>query len=471
MVLRPWELIQWQKPLEFEGSAKATVFAEVVAPPAPPIAGSLRDALLVCGSPRVPGASPLDEARILLAAGAEVEHGLLAEYLYNSWSLGANAIGPRISDIAIQEMCHLITVQNLLLFLGDTPHFERQDQVPSTSLDPFAFTLRPFAKSVLEDFLLAEMPPLDDMTSDQRAVMANVLTSHQQAGECVNRVGLIYARLYWTFQQDDQPTADWPEVASLGFDSGFHVQSFPGQTTASTFQMDPVEERSSWHIGYDRDGVVAKVDSRETALKAIAAVAAQGEGLIASTAQSHFGTFFDIYHSTDFDQLSLAKWPTDPFVAQSPVADPTREANRITHPLAAALCAVFDARYRIVLACLRSALARDRTDSSALKVRTRHVGWAIQEMVGFLKILAAKISNLPCKQGGTIQDLAAAPTFNLGQLQLPDDPPSIDQLLLNLHQSAEVAVKSALDKGPDTGTKFFLGQIQQTDHSRFPNLA
>jgi hypothetical protein len=473
MVKRPWELIQWQKPSErAEGVAKPTAFSEVVAIPTFATAGSLREALRAFGGPYVPGASPLEEAETLLAAGAEVEHGLLAEYLYNSWSLGANAAGPQIRDIAIQEMCHLITVQNLLLFLGGTPHFERQDQAPSSSLDPFAFTLRPFAKSVLEDFLLAEMPPLDAMRSNQREVMSEILAAHQQAGERVNRVGLIYARLYWIFQQDDQPTAAWPEVASAGFTSGFHIQSFPGQGTASTFQMDPVQESGTWHVGSDRGGVIANVDSREAALQTIAAVAAQGEGLAATTAPSHFGTFFDIYETTNFDQLSLLslpKWPTDPFVAARPVADPAREANRITNSLAAALCGVFDARYRIMLACLRNALARSRSDPSDTAVRTRYVGWAIQEMVGFLKMLAVMISSLPCKQDGTVQQLAAAPTFTLGSLQLPDNPAALDEFLLALHCSAEQAVKAALDQGPDAETKVFLGQIQQIDHSRFPD--
>lgn len=137
MVKRPWDLIKWQKPYEFaQGIAKPTEFSELVSVPTPTIARSLRDALNTCGSPYVPGASPLGEAQTLLAAGAEVEHGLLAEYLYNSWSLGANPTGPRIRDIAVQEMCHLITVQNLLLFAGSTPHLERQDQAPNSAFDP-----------------------------------------------------------------------------------------------------------------------------------------------------------------------------------------------------------------------------------------------------------------------------------------------------------------------------------------------
>ena len=85
--------------------------------------------------------------------------------------------------------------------------------MPHTSLDPFAFTLRPFAKSVLEDFLLAEMPPLDYMKTDQRAVMTNILASHQEAGECVNRVGLIYARSYLTFQHSDKAHRALPEFS------------------------------------------------------------------------------------------------------------------------------------------------------------------------------------------------------------------------------------------------------------------
>jgi hypothetical protein len=101
-------------------------------------------------------------------------------------------------------MCHLITVQNLLMSVDNHPSFGRQDQDPAPCLDPIPFSLRPLTKAVLEDFLLAEMPPFDDMTSAEKAIMEPIIASHSSPVESVNPVGLIYARLYWLFQKDDQ---------------------------------------------------------------------------------------------------------------------------------------------------------------------------------------------------------------------------------------------------------------------------
>jgi Ferritin-like len=73
--------------------------------------------------------TPLEEARILLRAACEVEHALLVEYLNAAWSVAPNPAARQILDVAIQEMCHFLTVQNLMLFLGSDPAVRRQDYV------------------------------------------------------------------------------------------------------------------------------------------------------------------------------------------------------------------------------------------------------------------------------------------------------------------------------------------------------
>jgi hypothetical protein len=226
----------------------------------------------------VVGATPLEEAQTILSAAAEIEHALLVEYLYAAWSLGTNSFADAVTVIGIQEMCHLITVQNLLMFTDNHPFFSRQDQDPASSLDPFPFSLRPLTKAVLEDFLLTEMPPLQDMTAADKAVMKPIVDSHSGQAS-VSPVGLLYAKLYWLFQPNDSPTTDWPAVATSGaFKPGFHIPSFPGAASAATFQADPQE--GTWHLGSDHKGVFEKIDSRDDALKAIFEIAAQGEGLV-----------------------------------------------------------------------------------------------------------------------------------------------------------------------------------------------
>jgi hypothetical protein len=66
-------------------------------------------------------------------AAAEVEHALLTEYLYAAYSLTPGPTAPAaqlrrtIVRIAVEEMGHLITVQNLLLALGEAPYFDREN--------------------------------------------------------------------------------------------------------------------------------------------------------------------------------------------------------------------------------------------------------------------------------------------------------------------------------------------------------
>ena len=79
------------------------------------------------------------------------------------------------------------------------------------------------------------------------------------------------------------------------------------------------------------------------------------------------------------------------------------------------------------------------------------------------------ISRLPCKadHGGP---LVAAPTFNLDNFSLPNDPASMDAALVALYREASDAIAGALSQGVDAGTKFVLQEIQKNDQDRFPNL-
>jgi hypothetical protein len=474
---KPWQRIQWAKapPVRRDRLTNVFVrslsalrnlfFAEEAIP-----SDLLRATIQQCGIPHVPGATPLEEARILLAAGGEVEHALLVQYLYAAWSSPAQST---IVDIAIQEMQHFITVQNLLLFLGGNPRMQRQDQDPTPELDPFAFTLRPFSQSVLEDFLLTEMPLAGNMTSPQRTVMQPIIDRRIQTGQGVHPVGCIYAALYWLLQPDDSPTQDWPAVAGsdYNFERGRHIASFPGQGAATTFEADPLAE-TAWDRGHGRDGVFENIGSRDQALRAIYEIAAQGEGPVADAAglPSHFSTFFDLYQNTDFNTLPSSNWPTDPFVSDAPANDPAREANRITNPLAAALSRLLDLRYRIALTCIRAALSRDRSNAQDLATRTKYIKWLFGEMKGNVRPLVFGLARLPRKTGAGAGPLVAGPTFNLDGFQLPDTPTELDTTLFSLHQDAARAITAALAQPVDISLKSTLGQMLQNDKLRYPNL-
>jgi hypothetical protein len=471
--LHPWQMITWEKPppspLGSLGRTMTGIFRTITGGKPPSAFDSLRSAIVANGIPSAPG-NPLQEAQTLLGAVAEVEHALLVEYLYGAWSLGTSPFADTVITIAIQEMCHLVTVQNLLLFVGSQPSFSRQDQAPSPALNPFPFSLRPFTKAVLEDFLLTEMPPLNDMSSSDRAIMQPITDSRIRQGGTVHPVGAIYAKLYWLFLENDTSSDEWPDVSlRLGYQPGRHVSSFPGAASAATFQAAP-QEGKTWHFSSMAQGVFETIDSRQTALKAIFDIAAQGEGPVSAkttqpTQPSHFRRFMDIYQDPAFASLSPPKWPTDPFAA-SPGAP---SGTQVTHPLAAALCRIFDRRYQILLACLRASLSHDRSSPQEIAIRNKYASWAFEEMLGSLNGFVGPISQLPCQQGGSVAQLAAAPTFNLDGMVLPDDAAALDGVLLQLHQSVAADIVTALAAGPDASTAFTLNEMQQTDRGRFPN--
>ena len=462
----PWQAIQWTKSKPELADTSRDAVLDRARVDGLASATSLRATLEAFGIPTVAGATPLVQAQTLLHAAAEVEHALLVEYLYAAWSLGTNPSARTIINIAIQEMCHFLTVQNLLLFTGANPSVQRTDQAPSPTLDPFAFTLRPFSKFVLEEFLLTEMPSQSNMTEAQLAIMKPIISQHSKNGRLIHPVGIIYATLYWLFQADDRPTTDWPEIAHLGFEPGRHIPSFPGKGTDKTVQADFMTEQK-WHAGDARGGVLKTITTREDALTALFEIAAQGEGS-PTAPQSHFETFLDIYTTTDFSTLPSTNWPTDPFVSDQPTADPTRETNRITNPAAASLCAVLDLRYQIALTSIRAALSRDRTNTGDLTTRTNYISYAFDEMLGFIRGIALGLAQMPRTPGNAPP--RAAPEFGLADFTLPDNAAGLDAALLAQHRKANAAITSALPLVTDAGMKLLLRQMQQVDIRRFPNL-
>ena len=68
-----------------------------------------------------------------------------------------------------------------------------------------------------------------------------------------------------------------------------------------------------------------------------------------------------------------------------------------------------------------------------------------------------------------MDQLRAAPTLDLGSMELPDDTAALDQMLQNLHRSAAGSITAVLAENPNAATKFYLQQMQRSDHLRFPN--
>ena len=185
------------------------------------------------GTPGVEGAkNPKEEAIGLLQLAAEVEHSLMVQYLYAAASIPPGDSEPppslkMILSVAVQEMGHLISVQNLLLLVGgpEALHFGRDSirvQVPD---NPLPLVLEPISREALAKFVVAEMPALIEDQDLARRIPEIVEIATKAAGTPLHQVGALYAKLYWLFQKDDNPVAPLelrlnPEA---GLRAGWHL--------------------------------------------------------------------------------------------------------------------------------------------------------------------------------------------------------------------------------------------------------
>jgi len=106
---------------------------------------------------------------MLLHVAAELEHGLMIQYLYGAYSLGGEGVPPAdraqvkewqdaLLSVAREEMGHLLTVQNLLCLIGGSVSVNRNEFPWDTPFFPFPFKLEPLSKSSLAKYIFAEMP-------------------------------------------------------------------------------------------------------------------------------------------------------------------------------------------------------------------------------------------------------------------------------------------------------------------------
>lgn len=112
-------------------------------------------------------ADPYLELLRLLNVAAEIEHGLMVQYLYCAFSIkpryqGLVGVGvPSTKDImgiAVQEMQHLGKVNNLLGALGASPMLVREDFPYEPDIIPFRFCLEPMSRASLAKYVWTESP-------------------------------------------------------------------------------------------------------------------------------------------------------------------------------------------------------------------------------------------------------------------------------------------------------------------------
>ncbi|HEX8599271.1 MAG TPA: ferritin-like protein [Chloroflexia bacterium] len=366
-----------------------------------------------------PPLAPRDEAVFLLHTGAEIEHALLVQYLYAAYSLKSPKEVPQehaskvrawkktLLGIAREEMGHLITVQNLLRLIGGPLNLEREDYPFRSQLYPFPFRLERLSRGSLAKYVVAEMPYFADPPEELRQIVTRAAAASTMP---VNQVGEIYARVMQLLTAPDESTE--PHLNDEDFLSGVgsrqaHYNDWGGEASVLVPDL------------YDRAG----------ALKAVAELAEQGEGLEdAQETPSHFQRLLAIYR--EFPEQG--EWeptyavPTDPNTGTSDGVVVNDQSGCITDPDSLRWAELFNLRYRLLLSFLSHFL---QTEGPVLDASADYTGrgyinrWTFDEM-RHLSDIATKLAKLPREAGAPngeeSSERAGAPFELPYTLNLPD---------------------------------------------------
>jgi hypothetical protein len=224
-----------------------------------------------------------DYVSFLLCIDAEIEHGLMLQYLYAAYSLGGPQVPQEhqqdvrnaqevILGIAKEEMGHFISIQNVLKLIGAPLHFERQDYPWDTPFYPFPFKLEPLTLNSLAKYVYAE----------------EIVAIVKQEVPHPNTVGALFEVLLKLIKD--------PNVIP---DEAFQAETYPFQA-----------KFDEWGRGYQGghrgntmsglpgtpDVLVMPLASRDDAYNAINEIAEQGEATtLEKTQPSHFERFLNLY--------------------------------------------------------------------------------------------------------------------------------------------------------------------------------
>ena len=326
-----------------------------------------------------PGLTWNDHLVMLLHVAAEIEHGLMVQYLYAAYSLG----GPDVTGddrhalvrrwqnnlitVAKEEMGHLLTVQNILCLLGAPINLGREDYPWDIPYYPFAFSLEKLSRSSLACYVHAEMPPhviamlkarptlpksFREFIAKDKAEIDR-LVKERAAGASIHFVATVYDEIIDILGNEN-----------LIPDSAFNEDSYGLQASwddwGRGYRPDPrlldAEGNLEAEPAHQRRAnvIIMRAATRTEALAALKAISGQGEAvhLVAKDKDkdeaSHFERFLRVFQEFPTDWVPTRDIPANPT---------TRKSNKvgttyIASPEARAWATLSNYRYRILLTCL-----------------------------------------------------------------------------------------------------------------------
>ena len=346
----------------------------------------------------------------MLCEAAELEHGIMCQYLYAAFSLkesetegltAAEATAVKkwrkqISHVATQEMLHLSLVQNLLSAIGAAPHLSRPNFPQPASHYPAGvhLALLPFGEEALRHFMFLERPEgmdIEDaagMAAFEQAAPASVPS--MQHGDIVPR-GQDFATVGHLYRSIEAGVARLAEKYGERW----------------LFVGPPRAQATQPYFGWPELVAVTDVASAQ---RAIDEILEQGEGPRGHWRNAHFGQFVAILDEyLELREANPAFEPVRPVVTLN-----VRPAERQTDiplvgdPVTRRVMDLFNVSYEILLLMLQRFFAHTEETDPQLKALADAT---IALMFGAIKPLGDLTTTLPAGPG--YPGRTAGPSFEL----------------------------------------------------------
>lgn len=354
---------------------------------------SMVEALRTFGFPQpVTETTPDQDLINLLINAAEIEQGLMIQYLFAASTAGNTDVAEYLSTLAVEEMGHFLTVQNLLVAFGAEPHLQHSDWVETDIFKPFEFRLEQASKPSVAKYALAEMPDPNSAALDatQRSLMPDILAAAELSGGqdlASHRVGLLYMKIYWLLRANDEPLPNGEAEPWEGFPVADAAAEAPRQhisdglfRTERLFRLGLLD---NW-TAPGRDLKVRRLGSRWDALLAVADLSAQGEGF-GSSGDGHFDKLVRAWQLPDAQYPAAGAFATNPWYEEEATEEADRAGDEITNPVSLAFARMGDRAYEVVVLTIAlSLLLPEGTGEDA------------RALIGPASITCMKSCLLPC---------------------------------------------------------------------------
>ena len=346
------------------------------------------------------------ELTYLLSQAAELEHGLMCEYLYAAFSLKSTA-GPGLREdqlaaverwrgiilgIAGEEMLHWAMVQNLLTAVGSAPYVSRPHMPHQARGYPPGVQVRllPFGEAALQHFVYLERPEGMDDADAEGFQPAGPPPAPMRPGEIIPR-GQDFATVGHLYRSIELGLAHL--AGKFGEDRLFIGPAFQqaDETAFGWPDLRPITDLAG-------------------AGRAIERIVEQGEGARGDWADAHYGRFLAVLDDYRVMRMEDPVFdPAYPVVAAAVRAVEGIEPDvYISDPATGACSDLFNAVYELLLQMIARYFAFGHETPGQRQVLART---AVSLMFGAIKPLGLLLACLPV--GSDHPGVTAGASFQL----------------------------------------------------------